>query len=213
VSPIVAASGWALIGALASFALRPMVAGSSARTSPGSALPAPGVLEGLTAAVFAALAYRIGMQLELLVLSVVAVTGVPLAALDLIARKLPNVLVGATYLGVMALLVLDTILNGPSHLIRALGCMAAAIVVHGVLYASGGLGGGDLKLVGVLAAALGWLNWTATWTGLVTGWLLASAAVLLGRAFRDKKRRPEVPLGLFLIIGTLTTALVLVTPH
>lgn len=212
-SPIVAASGWALTGVAVSFALRPMVARSLTKTSPGAALPPLGVLEGLTAVLFAALAYRIGPQLELLVFSVVGATGVPLAALDLIARKLPNVLVGATYLGVLALLVLDAILNGPSHLLRALGSMAAALAIHGVLYAAGGLGGGDLKLVGVLAAALGWLGWTTTWTGLVAGWLLASAAVLISRAFRGEKRRPEVPLGLFLIIGTLTTVFALITPH
>lgn len=211
-SPTVAASVWALVGAVISLACRPAVVRSWVKTSPGIAPPALGVLEGLTAALFAAFAYRYGVQLGLLVFSVVAAACVPLAALDLAARKLPNVLVGTAYLGVLPLLGLDAILNGPDQLVRAAICMAATLAIHGVLYATGGLGGGDLKLVGVLAAVLGWISWTAAWTGLVTGWLIASVVVLVDRAFRGEKRRPEIPLGLFLIIGTLATALVLAVP-
>lgn len=211
-SPIVAASVWALAGVVVSLALRPAVVSSWSEASPGAAPPVLGVLEGLTAALFAAFAFRFGVQLVLLVFSAVAAACVPLAVLDLVARKLPNVLVGAAYLTVLPLLGLDAILNGPEQLVRAVVCMVSALAIHGVLYAAGGIGGGDLKLVGVLAAALGWVSWTAFWTGLVAGWLIASVAVLAGRTFRREKRRPEVPLGLFLIIGTLAAALALAAP-
>jgi leader peptidase (prepilin peptidase)/N-methyltransferase len=117
-----------------------------------------GVLEGLTAALFAVFGYRFGVQLALLVFSAVAAACVPLAVLDLVARKLPNVLVGAAYLTVLPLLDLDAILNGPDQLVRAVVCTVSALAIHGVLYAAGGIGGGDLKLVGVLAAALGWVT-------------------------------------------------------
>jgi leader peptidase (prepilin peptidase) / N-methyltransferase len=211
-SPIVAASTWTLVGAVVAIALRPAVARSWDKASPRVALPPLGVLEGPTAVLFAAFAYRFGAQYGLLVFSVVAAACVPLAALDVAARKLPNVLVGATYLGVLLLLGMNAIPNGPDALVRALLCMASALAVHSVLYATGGLGGGDLKLVGVLTAALGWVSWTAAWTGVVTGWLIASMAVLVGKALRGEKSRSEVPLGLFLIIGTLATALALATP-
>jgi leader peptidase (prepilin peptidase) / N-methyltransferase len=211
-SPIAAVSGWTLAGAIVSLALRPAMVRLWAEAAPGVTPPAPGVLEGLTATLFAAFAYRFGMQFELLVFSALAVACVPLAALDLVARKLPNVLVGATYLGVLPLLGLDAIVNGPDQVVRTVTCMAAVLAIHSVLYATGGMGGGDLKLVGVLAAALGWVSWTAAWTGLVAGWLIASVVVLMSRAFRSEKRRPEVPLGLFLITGTLAAALVLATP-
>lgn len=55
-------------------------------------------------------------------------------------------------------------------------CMASTLADF---YATGGLGGGDLKLASVLAATLGWVSWT----GPVTGWPIASVAVLAGRAF------------------------------
>lgn len=210
-APITAVLTWALAGAAIALALRPPVVRAWGKAS--SATPPPlGVLEGLTAALFAAFAYRFEAQLGLLVFSAMTAACVPLAALDLAARKLPNVLVGAAYLGVLLLLGLDAILNGPDQLVRAAVCMSAALAIHGALYATGGLGGGDLKLVGVLAAALGWMSWTAAWTGLVAGWLIASVVVLVGRTFRGENRRPEIPLGLFLIIGTLATALALAPP-
>jgi leader peptidase (prepilin peptidase) / N-methyltransferase len=212
-SPIVTALVWALVGATVSLALRQMTVRSCVKASLGAVPPALGILEGLTATLFAAFAYRHGMGFELLVFTALVTTCVPLAALDLVARKLPNVLVGATYLTVLPILGLDAILNGPYQFVRAAVCMAAALALHGVLYATGSLGGGDLKLVGILAAALGWVSWTAAWTGLVTSWVVASAVVLVGRAFRrETGQRSEVPLGLFLIAGTLATALALTVP-
>ncbi|WP_291408882.1 prepilin peptidase [Actinophytocola sp.] len=210
--PIGAISAWALLGAFLSLALRPVVVRSLSKASPSAVLPPLGVLEGLTAALFAALAYRLGAQVELLAFSALVTTCVPLAALDLIARKLPNILIGTTYVGVLPLLGLDAILNGPDQLTRALLSMMAALVAHGVLYAAGAVGGGDLKLVGALAAALGWVSWTATWTGFIAGWLIGGLAVLTGTAFRGKQRLPNVPLGLYLIAGTLLTLLTLGAP-
>jgi leader peptidase (prepilin peptidase)/N-methyltransferase len=210
-APITAILTWALTGAVIAFALRPPVVRAWTKASPATPPPL-GVLEGLTAALFAAFAYRFEAQWGLLVFSATTAACVPLATFDVVARELPNVLVGAAYVGVLPLLGLDAILTGPDQLVRAATCMAAALTIHGVLYATGGLGGGDLKLVGVLAAALGWMSWTAAWTGLVASWLIASVAVLVGRTFRGENRRPEIPLGLFLIIGTLATAFALATP-
>jgi leader peptidase (prepilin peptidase)/N-methyltransferase len=208
VSPNLAIPGWGLVGAVLALALRTLLVHWLRKTAPNTRLHVPGVLEGITAALFAAFAYRFGAQLELLVFSALAATCVPLAALDLIARKLPNILVTATYVGVLPLLGIEAILNDPGRLVRALLSMTAALVAHGVLYAVGAIGGGDLKLVGVLAATLGWLSWTATWTGVLLGWTLGALVVLVGKAF-NKARRPDVPLGLFLIVGTLTAAFVL----
>ncbi len=202
---------WALAGTVLSLALRPIATRSLYKALPDAAPPPLGVLEGVTATLFAALAYRLGTRIELLAFSALVTTCVPLAALDLITRRLPNVLIGATYAGVLSLLGLDAVLHGPGDLVRSLLSMTAALAVHGVLYAVGGIGGGDLKLVGVLAAALGWISWTATWTGLVAGWLTACVVVLAGRACPDTERRREVPLGLFLIIGTLVTVLLSVS--
>lgn len=211
-SPIVAALAWALAGAVISIALRPAVVRSWTKAAPDVAPPPLGVLEGLTAALFAAFAYKFGVQLELLVFSAVAAACVPLAALDLVVRKLPNAFIGAAYLGVLPLLGLGAILSDPDQFVRAVACMAAVLAIHGVLYATGGIGGGDLKLVGVLAAALGWVSWTAAWAGVVAGWLIAFVVVLAGRVFRGRDRRFEIPLGLFLIVGTLATAFALAVP-
>lgn len=68
-SPIVAASIWALAGVVVSLALRPAVVRSWIEASPSTAPPTLGVLEGLTAALFAVFAYRVGVQFSLLVVS------------------------------------------------------------------------------------------------------------------------------------------------
>lgn len=211
--PIIAIPGWALLGAGLSHALRPTVVRSLSKASPAATPPPVGILEGLTALLFAALAYRLGARSELLAFSALVTTCVPLAAIDLIARRLPNVLIGTTYLTVLPLLSVTTAINHDAdHLLRAVLSMTAALAAHGMLYAAGGIAGGDLKLVGVLGAALGWISWTATWTGLTAGWLIAGLIVFISRFLPRKKLRPDVPLGPFLITGTLMTLLALPPP-
>lgn len=207
--PLIAIPGWALFGASLSCALRPVLVRSLSKASPDTTPPPPGVLEGLTALLFAALAYRVGPHVELLAFSALVTTCVPLAATDLIARRLPNVLIGTAYISVLPLLGVAAAINHDAdHLVRATLSMTAALAAHGMLYAAGGIAGGDLKLVGVLGAALGWISWTATWTGLTAGWLTAGLVVFISKLLPRKKQHPEVPLGPFLITGTLVTLLV-----
>lgn len=120
--------GWALVGAAIASALRPMVVQYAAATEPAAESPPYGVLEAVTATVFAALVYRFGLSLELLAYSGLGGFGVPLATVDLIARKLPNVLLGAAS-GVLGItLGTDAALNTHgSNLAQAAMAMAAAL--------------------------------------------------------------------------------------
>ncbi|PKV95537.1 MULTISPECIES: prepilin peptidase [Amycolatopsis] len=196
--------GWALVGAALAVALRPFVVRYAAATEPAAGPPPYGVLEAATAVVFAALAYRFGQSLELLAYSSLGGFGIPLATVDLIARKLPNMLLGGAT-GVLGIaLGADAALNAHGgDLTRAAIAAAIALVAHGALYAAGMIGGGDLKLAGLLGAALGWISWEATWLGLSAGWLLGGITIGVARIVKSRGAIRDIPLGPFLLAGTL----------
>jgi len=132
--------------------------------------PPLGVLEAVAAALFAVFAYRFGPSVEALAYSSLGGFGVALATTDLVARKLPNTLLAAAYGALGAFIGVDAVLNARGgNLMRAALAVAAALAIHGILYAQGAIAGGDLKLAGLLGAALGWISWEAAWSGLALG--------------------------------------------
>lgn len=138
-------------------------------------------------------------QLWLLALAVV------LSVTDLTTRRLPNVLLGPGGAVLAVLLVVGAVAEG-----RA-GDLARALLASVVLFlafllvavvAPGGLGMGDVKLVGVLGLVLGLAGLDAVLAALVLALVLhavVSVALLLaGRV----GRRTAVPLGPALLLGT-----------
>lgn len=195
-------------GALITRMLRPVIARETAKAAVQAAPLPVGFLEAAAGASLAALTYRFGASPELLAFGALAVLGVVLAALDHATRCLPNRLIGATYVAVFLPLITDVVVTGDlGQLGRALLSALSVLLAHALLYGFGGLGGGDLKLVGVLAAALGWINWQAVVTGLGIGWALAVVYVIITLIVPRKLRRPDIALGPFLITGTLITAI------
>jgi leader peptidase (prepilin peptidase)/N-methyltransferase len=196
-------SGWSALGAALGFATRQAAAQSARRDIDSRHVAPPLVLEGVTAAIFAVLSWRISSVPVLMAYSSLAAVSVGLAALDIAVRWLPNSLVAIAYVVTAGFLIAATVTShNADSLLRALITMTIGLVLFGILYAilPGQLGGGDVKLAGVLALALGWWTWTAALTGMLLGWILAAAYVLVIRAIR---RSPEagVPLGPFLIFG------------
>jgi prepilin signal peptidase PulO-like enzyme (type II secretory pathway) len=88
-----------------------------------------------TAALFAALAWRLGPRTALLAPSWLAATGVALAATDLRTRQLPNRLVLPSYLAIPSLAALSTLTGTHlSALIRATLGMIAVLIFYTLLY-------------------------------------------------------------------------------
>jgi prepilin peptidase CpaA len=114
--------------------------------------------------------------------SAVAVIGVVIAAsfCDLRTRRLPNALtLGAA--GVA--LALHGITGGWPALVQATLGWAAGVALFVPLYALGGMGAGDVKLLGAIGAWLGPMG--AVWTGLygaIAGGIMA-LLVALGRGY------------------------------
>ncbi|GAB3365913.1 MULTISPECIES: A24 family peptidase [Amycolatopsis] len=196
--------GWALVGAALALMLRPIVIRYAAASEPATAPPPLGLLEAVTAIVFAALACRFDWSLELVAYSGIGGFGVPLATIDLLVHKLPNILLGTAFAVLGISLGADAALNAHGgNFARAASAMAVALAVNGALYALGGIAGGDMKLAGLLGTGLGWISWEAVWAGLAAGWLLGGTVVGAARIVGKQGASGDIPLGPFLLAGAL----------
>lgn len=139
----------------------------------------------------------------------ITVLGVPLAAIDLRYRRLPNALTLAA-VGVIACAMVAVAAGAgtaavlPAAAWGGIGLTAAHLAVHVAAPAS--LGGGDVKLASSIGAVLGAVGWQA----VLLGSLLASGvAFLLGTAARLLRRpswRDGVPYGPGLLAATWVIA-------
>ena len=153
-------------------------------------------------AVLASLALlRLGATAEgLLAAVVLGILGV-LTVIDLEYRLLPNQIVGPAALAVL-------LLQGVLFPERLLECLAAAVCASLVLLIPGllrrgAMGMGDVKLAGVLGAALGGQVLAALTLGS-----LASVPVALFLLLHGKGRTAALPFGPFLTLGTAVVLLV-----
>ncbi|MEU3165499.1 A24 family peptidase [Streptosporangium sp. NPDC006930] len=195
--------------------------------------PAAGAVEGVTAAVLAALALRalwpdaagaavwpgvpegvettpVGRGAELLAFGWLAVVAVVLSFVDAAVHRLPDRLTLAAYLGTVAPLAVSALADGrPGDLLGAgLGGLAlAGFYLVLFLVNPAGMGFGDVKFAASLGTALGWLGWntlvTGAFLGLLAGGLYGAALMALRRA----GRKSEIPFGPFMAVGTLAAVL------
>lgn len=132
-----------------------------------------------------------------------ALVGVALAVIDARTHRLPNRLVLPLYPGMIALFACACLLGAPwSSLARALVSGAALFAFYLVLWRTGGgMGGGDVKLAGVLGIALGWMGWEALALGALAGFVLGGLYSAVVLALRRADRNSRVPFGPFMLTG------------
>lgn len=134
------------------------------------------------------------------------------AAVDARTHRLPDVLVLPVY-PLLAAVVLATVLadgdGGRTARVVLVGfaAFAATALLH--LVAPAGLGFGDVKIAAPLAALCAWDGWLGPMVGLVAAWASAGAAVLVLLVSGRVRRGSSIPLGPYLVVGTLV-AVVLV---
>ncbi|NMR19233.1 A24 family peptidase [Cellulomonas fimi] len=134
------------------------------------------------------------------------VGGVVLGVVDVRTRKLPDRLLLATALGVLASLVASAWHAGdPSALVRAgVGALVMFVVFLGIALAvPGELGFGDVKLAGVVGLMTGWFGWLTLLAAAVLTFVLAGAVAIGLLMIRRAGRRSTLPLGPFMILGAL----------
>jgi leader peptidase (prepilin peptidase)/N-methyltransferase len=133
-----------------------------------------------------------------------AVLSVVLAVIDVRTHRLPDRLVLPAYPIGAVLLTASALLRGePSRLIAVLGGGAALFVFYlGLrMLRPGAMGGGDVKLAGVVGGMLGYLGWDAVLGGALAGFVFGGlfAAVLL--VARRARAASAVAFGPWMLLG------------
>lgn len=181
--------------------------GEPRRAAPGAAALGIGTA-AVVAAVTIALYRHPGWLPAYLYLSVV---GVWLAAIDVRVHRLPDHLVLPAYPALVALFGAAALVDdAPGRLLRAVLAGAACWLVFLTLHRlpGSGLGRGDLKLVGLLGGALGWLSWPSVVFGMFAGMVLGGVGALALLAARRVGWHDHLAYGPFLLAGALLAVLV-----
>ena len=167
-------------------------------------------IELAVATVLALLFARIGFQPAVAAFAFLGALGVALALIDVAVQRLPDRLTLAGYPALVALLTLAAASTGAwQDLVRALLgglTLGAVYLLLGVL-SGGQLGGGDIKLAGLIGLLLGWAGWPALVTGASLGFVLAAIVGLTLLATRRIGRRSMISFGPYMLVGALIAVL------
>ncbi|GLZ35832.1 hypothetical protein Lesp02_80190 [Lentzea sp. NBRC 105346] len=164
----------------------------------------------VSAVVVAALAARFAGSVEVLAFATLGALGVALAFIDAAVERLPDVLTLPAYPIVVGLLAVAAVVSGRlDTLWRALLGGLVLFVFYFALGAvrPGDLGGGDVKLAGVLGVGLAWLGWQSLALGAALGFVLSAVVSLVLLAARRITLRSQLPFGPFMLAGALVAVL------
>lgn len=136
-----------------------------------------------------------------------AAISVLLTLIDLDTHRLPNQIVLPSYVVAGGLFVAAAALStdwGP--LWTGAAAMVLLYVFYGVLRLArpGGMGGGDVKLAGVIGLYLGWLGWGAVATGAFAAFLYGGVFGVALVVARRAGRKTAIPFGPWMILGAWT---------
>lgn len=166
------------------------------------------LVEGLTAILFASIEARLGLTpvAGTLILFVSAL--VVIAFIDIDHQIIPNVV---TLPGIPLGLLAGVLFGEPPVLDRILGTLTGAgflylvLLYGGAVYGQDAMGEGDLNLIALVGAFLGWRGVVVTvLIGCVAGSVIGLAMIGLGRL----RRREHIPFGPFLAAGALVALFV-----
>lgn len=206
--PLVTALFAALLGWQLTPLLRPFLEGDAERI--GSLLRVPvaalAALAGLGAANVAQSAA------ELAAFTAAGVGCALLVVIDLMVRRLPDVLVAGT---TVALLLPLAVAAGMSDEWAAFGrgLLAAVVLLAGyfllALIAPAGLGLGDVKFAFLIGGLLGWFGWSHVAIGTVLGFVINGAVALMVLLSRRGGRDTQVPFGPSMMSGAVCALVLL----
>ncbi|MGF1652603.1 MAG: prepilin peptidase [Actinomycetales bacterium] len=165
------------------------------------------LVEAATALAFAGVGAWQGWSWSLLPLLYLAAVSIALALIDLDVRRLPDAIVLPSYPVLLLLLVPDAVASQEWWpLVRAVIGGVALFLFYDVLALvyprqGGGMGGGDIKLAGVLGIVLAYAGWSPLIVGAFGGFLLgglySAVIVVIGRAGLTS----SIPFGPFMLAG------------
>jgi leader peptidase (prepilin peptidase)/N-methyltransferase len=127
-----------------------------------------------------------------------------LAVIDLDVHRLPNGIVLPSYVVGILLFAGACAAGAPwSRFVTALIGMAALYVFYFIVrfISPRGMGGGDVKLAGVVGLFLGWNGWAALVVGAFAAFVLGGVFGLILIAARRAGRKTAIPFGPWMILG------------
>jgi leader peptidase (prepilin peptidase)/N-methyltransferase len=133
-----------------------------------------------------------------------AAISITLTLIDLDTHRLPNAIVLPSYLVAVGLFTLACLFGADwGALLRAAIGMAALYGFYFVirLIRPDGMGGGDVKLAGLLGLYLGWIGWGALAVGAFTAFLLGGIYGVALMVARRAGRKSAIPFGPWMIAG------------
>lgn len=137
-------------------------------------------------------------------LLVFAAYSIALALIDLDHRLLPDRIVLPAYVVFAALVVLASAITGDWWAaLRALvaGAVLFAFFLIVALVYPAGMGGGDIKLAGLLGLVLGWFGWRQVVVGAFAGFLIGAVVGIITMIARRSGRKTAIPFGPSLLAG------------
>jgi len=200
------------VAAVLGLAIGPLLTLVVARYATRRVITAP-VLAAITAVAFAVVAWWMlgtaivtgaAFWVVLVAYLYFAAISVALTVIDLDVRRLPNRIVLPSYLVAGILLVAACSLGAPWHsLLRAGIGMAALYAFYFVVrfISPRGMGGGDVKLAGVVGLYLGWASWAALAVGAFAAFLIGGVFGLVLIAVHRAGRKSAIPFGPWMIAG------------
>jgi leader peptidase (prepilin peptidase) / N-methyltransferase len=138
------------------------------------------------------------------------VCAVPLAAIDVAVRRLPDALTGAAFGGTAAFLLAAAAYDGTWPALARAGGGALAVAAFFTVIAlarPGSAGLGDAKMGLSVGALAGWLGWDVLVSAVFAGFLLAGVYGLWLLAVRRARLSTTLAYGPFLLAGCLVTVL------
>jgi leader peptidase (prepilin peptidase)/N-methyltransferase len=150
-------------------------------------------VEFISGILFVLLYLKLGLSISFAVYALLASTLLVVALIDYDHRIIPNII---TLPGIAIGLVLSTWALPITPLDSLLGLLLGGTLFYLIaLFSRGGMGGGDIKLIAMIGAFLGWQGALfTTFIGALLGSLVGMTLMLLGR----KGRKDKVPFGPFL---------------
>jgi leader peptidase (prepilin peptidase) / N-methyltransferase len=176
-------------------------------------LPIPArypIVEGLTGAMFAITALRLGWTAELPAVLLFVAGGIALSGIDIDTMRLPRKLVFIVLALVgVALIVAAAVTGRWSSLAWAAGgSITAGLGFFAIRVAvPKGFGMGDVRLAFVLGAITGWYGPGRVVLGLFLGFLFGSVVGIVVGAITGQLRKKKIPFGPMLAGGALFAVL------
>jgi leader peptidase (prepilin peptidase) / N-methyltransferase len=156
------------------------------------------IVEFTSGILYLTLYLKFGLSILFVIYALMASTLVVVALIDLDHKIIPNII---TLPGILAGLSLSLQLLPITPLTSLLGVLIGGALFYLIaLISKGGMGGGDIKLIAMIGAFLGWHGTLFTiFSSALLGAVVGIMLMVLGK----KGRKDKVPFGPFLSFGAI----------